>query len=91
MTVNTTNGSPSDWSFNVAIAADDGILDGVLVITLTPRYSTGIYELVLYKGAQVIRLNSDYVHDISGDITYDEGEYTVTGDCTITLYTGGIS
>ena len=87
MTVSTITGSPYNWSFSVAVAADEPI-NGAVVATIVPA-NVGTFEIVLYKGAQFIFLNSDYVHDISGDITYDDGYYKVTGDCTVTLYSVG--
>lgn len=46
---------------------------------------SGIYDVILYKGVAYGAFDTASSVSITGSAEYDDGDLTITGDCTITI------
>lgn len=79
----TIVGTTPDVEFECVSIDEDGMHHTISVST-----GSGTATVVLYQGSASLINNNEYeIMSISGDIEYDVAmdEYTITGDCTITI------
>lgn len=96
-------GEVSDFSTATLTFDNDGVPSGRIVVSIAEDdegvsssspfvYTSGTYEVVLYKGNAYGSVYADTGEvTYSGDVTYDpdNGEAIITGDCTITISADG--
>ena len=82
--VTIVNNTDAETAGGLLMTIIDEIDDETMMITVNSLPS-GIFTAPLYKGA----LNAAYlgrrVATVSGNAEYDDGDITITGDCTITI------
>jgi hypothetical protein len=100
--VNAGGGGSSDFSTATVTVTKNGLtavflptkididdVDGAMVIS---DVESGEYIIPLYKGHTLVPVNlasPTATVSVSGSASYEEGYVTITGDCTITISSGG--
>ena len=91
-------GGDSDFStanVTITVTGEDGtgtatfstnmiILDDNISEAVPCEYGDNTFQVVLYKNSISAYLQCDSITSHSGNVTIEDGELTITGDCTIT-------
>lgn len=79
--VTVTNNGEFPMAFGGSFIVDNSIMAGAFVSENTTETLT----VVLYKGVSVVGVDDEVTAVVTGDITYSNMDFTITGDGTITI------